>query len=148
MLKIHLLWHSCRWIASFSNHELNRPQHTGSQIGIWIEMTLIAKKRFNYKFLQVAFQTLIICIWESPTCFVYHTKKNENTVMWSQKFDLHFNQLDVSVSVKPEIRFNTTIPSQFEWTNKPEQCNNALLNITCRGKCHLTVSNGNVLVML
>ncbi|XP_056092787.1 receptor-type tyrosine-protein phosphatase C [Rhinichthys klamathensis goyatoka] len=35
--------------------------------------------------------------------------------------------------VKPKIRFNTTIPSQFEWTNKPEQCN-ASFKITCDGK--------------
>ncbi|XP_059425930.1 receptor-type tyrosine-protein phosphatase C-like [Carassius carassius] len=33
--------------------------------------------------------------------------------------------------VKPHITFNKTIPSQFEWMNKPERCNAALLNISC-----------------
>ncbi|KAI2650335.1 Receptor-type tyrosine-protein phosphatase C [Labeo rohita] len=28
--------------------------------------------------------------------------------------------------VKPEIRFNPTVPSQFEWTNKPARCNPVL----------------------
>ncbi|ROL40752.1 Receptor-type tyrosine-protein phosphatase C [Anabarilius grahami] len=32
--------------------------------------------------------------------------------------------------VKPHIYFNQAIPSQFEWTNKPEQCNDNL-NIIC-----------------
>ncbi|XP_052447059.1 receptor-type tyrosine-protein phosphatase C-like [Carassius gibelio] len=33
--------------------------------------------------------------------------------------------------VKPHITFNETIPSQFEWMNKPERCNAALLIINC-----------------
>ncbi|XP_026053962.1 receptor-type tyrosine-protein phosphatase C-like isoform X2 [Carassius auratus] len=33
--------------------------------------------------------------------------------------------------VKPKINFKETIPSQFEWMNKPERCNAALLNISC-----------------
>ncbi|XP_026054632.1 receptor-type tyrosine-protein phosphatase C-like [Carassius auratus] len=33
--------------------------------------------------------------------------------------------------VKPQINFKKTIPSQFEWMNKPERCNAALLNINC-----------------
>ncbi|XP_026054631.1 receptor-type tyrosine-protein phosphatase C-like [Carassius auratus] len=33
--------------------------------------------------------------------------------------------------VKPQITFTETIPSQFEWMNKPERCNAALLNINC-----------------
>ncbi|XP_051766763.1 receptor-type tyrosine-protein phosphatase C [Ctenopharyngodon idella] len=32
--------------------------------------------------------------------------------------------------VKPIITFNETIPSQFQWTNKPEQCHETF-NITC-----------------
>ncbi|XP_026054633.1 receptor-type tyrosine-protein phosphatase C-like [Carassius auratus] len=33
--------------------------------------------------------------------------------------------------VKPQINFKETIPSQFEWMNKPERCNAALLIINC-----------------
>ncbi|KAK7126948.1 hypothetical protein R3I94_018204 [Phoxinus phoxinus] len=33
--------------------------------------------------------------------------------------------------VKPNITFSETIPSQFKWTDKPEQCNATLINITC-----------------
>ncbi|XP_052447048.1 receptor-type tyrosine-protein phosphatase C-like [Carassius gibelio] len=33
--------------------------------------------------------------------------------------------------VKLHINFKETIPSQFEWMNKPERCNAALLNINC-----------------
>ncbi|RXN39604.1 receptor-type tyrosine- phosphatase C-like protein [Labeo rohita] len=32
--------------------------------------------------------------------------------------------------VKPEIRFNPTVPSQFEWTNKPARCN-PVLEVIC-----------------
>ncbi|XP_050959831.1 receptor-type tyrosine-protein phosphatase C-like, partial [Labeo rohita] len=32
--------------------------------------------------------------------------------------------------VKPEIHFNATVPSQFEWTNKPAQCN-PVLKVVC-----------------
>ncbi|KTF72732.1 hypothetical protein cypCar_00046927 [Cyprinus carpio] len=35
-----------------------------------------------------------------------------------------------SVKVKPDINFSKTIPSQFEWMNKPARCN-ATLNISC-----------------
>ncbi|KTG06865.1 hypothetical protein cypCar_00048228, partial [Cyprinus carpio] len=32
---------------------------------------------------------------------------------------------------KPHINFNETIPSRFEWMNKPARCNAALLIINC-----------------
>ncbi|XP_050950669.1 receptor-type tyrosine-protein phosphatase C isoform X1 [Labeo rohita] len=35
--------------------------------------------------------------------------------------------------VKPEIRFNPTVPSQFEWTNKPARCNPVLKVICTHG---------------
>ncbi|XP_050956609.1 receptor-type tyrosine-protein phosphatase C-like [Labeo rohita] len=35
--------------------------------------------------------------------------------------------------VKPEIRFNATVPSQFEWTNKPARCNHTLKVVCTHG---------------
>ncbi|XP_059399381.1 receptor-type tyrosine-protein phosphatase C [Carassius carassius] len=40
--------------------------------------------------------------------------------------------------VKPKIRFNATIPSKFEWTNKPEKCNSTLKVSCIRDKLEKT----------
>ncbi|XP_050950399.1 receptor-type tyrosine-protein phosphatase C [Labeo rohita] len=51
--------------------------------------------------------------------------------------------------VKPEIRFNATVPSQFEWTNKPGQCNRMLKVICTHGyKEDTFVLNEEVLLLL
>ncbi|XP_067272158.1 receptor-type tyrosine-protein phosphatase C isoform X3 [Pseudorasbora parva] len=82
---------------------------------------------------------------DSEVCF----KGKANNTLWdlecititqnnsceSIKKDIQFENCSYTVDVilppvKPVISFNKTIPSQFQWDNKPDKCSSTL-NITC-----------------
>ncbi|XP_052395198.1 receptor-type tyrosine-protein phosphatase C isoform X6 [Carassius gibelio] len=68
--------------------------------------------------------------WNLTEC-VEITEHNSCASKHTIKLDQCTYTMNVELPpVKPKIRFNATIPSKFEWTNKPEKCK-ALLNISC-----------------
>uniref|UniRef100_A0A8C2A7U9 protein-tyrosine-phosphatase n=1 Tax=Cyprinus carpio TaxID=7962 RepID=A0A8C2A7U9_CYPCA len=68
--------------------------------------------------------------WNLTEC-VEITMNNSCTSTHTVKLDKCNYTMNVELPpVKPVIRFNATIPSKFEWTNKPEKCQ-ALLKVSC-----------------
>uniref|UniRef100_A0A671PKR4 Receptor-type tyrosine-protein phosphatase C n=1 Tax=Sinocyclocheilus anshuiensis TaxID=1608454 RepID=A0A671PKR4_9TELE len=68
--------------------------------------------------------------WNLTEC-VEITEQNSCTSTHTIKLDKCNYTMNVLMpTVKPNITFKKTIPSKFEWTNKPTQCN-AMLNINC-----------------
>ncbi|XP_058615802.1 receptor-type tyrosine-protein phosphatase C isoform X6 [Onychostoma macrolepis] len=71
--------------------------------------------------------------WNLTEC-VEITEQNSCASTHTVELDTCTYTMNVSMPpVKPEIRFNTSIPSQFEWTNKPEKCMSTLEVICNRG---------------
>ncbi|XP_052446999.1 receptor-type tyrosine-protein phosphatase C isoform X11 [Carassius gibelio] len=69
--------------------------------------------------------------WDLTEC-VEITEKNSCAHTHTVVLDTCNYTMNVDLPpVKPHINFTETIPSQFEWMNKPERCNASLLNINC-----------------
>ncbi|KAI2650341.1 Receptor-type tyrosine-protein phosphatase C [Labeo rohita] len=103
---------------------------TSSQNGETVLKTVVTNLTDNEVCLKGEFTDIQ---WNLIEC-VEITEQNSCTSTHTVKLDKCDYTMNVDMPpVKPAIRFNATIPSQFEWTNKPEQCNRTL-KVVCNGK--------------
>ncbi|KAK2907042.1 hypothetical protein Q8A67_006027 [Cirrhinus molitorella] len=101
---------------------------TSSTKGQTVPQTVVARLTENEVCLKGEFTDIQ---WNLTDC-VKITEQNSCTSTHTIKLDTCTYTMNVEMPpVKPKIRFNTTIPSEFEWTNKPAQCNTSSLNVVC-----------------
>ncbi|XP_026053966.1 receptor-type tyrosine-protein phosphatase C-like [Carassius auratus] len=101
---------------------------TSSKNGETVPKTVVTNMTDNEVCLKGEFTGIQ---WDLTEC-VEITEQNSCASTHTVVLDTCNYTMNVALPpVKPHITFNETIPSQFEWMNKPERCNAALLIINC-----------------
>ncbi|XP_073699997.1 receptor-type tyrosine-protein phosphatase C isoform X2 [Garra rufa] len=101
---------------------------TSSQKGGTVPKTVVESLTDNEVCLKGEFTKIQ---WNLIEC-VKITEQNSCTSTHTVKLDACDYIMNIDMPpVKPIIRFNATIPFEFEWTNKPAQCNTTLLKVVC-----------------
>ncbi|XP_042605491.1 receptor-type tyrosine-protein phosphatase C-like [Cyprinus carpio] len=105
-----------------------RNTFTSSKNGETVSKTVVRSVTDNEVCLKGVFTDIQ---WNLTEC-VEITEQNSCASTHTVVLDTCNYTMNVALPpVKPHINFSKTIPSQFEWTNKPAQCNAALLIINC-----------------
>ncbi|XP_042605384.1 receptor-type tyrosine-protein phosphatase C-like [Cyprinus carpio] len=101
---------------------------TSSKNGETVSKTVVTSVTDNKVCLKGVFTGIQ---WNLTEC-VEITEQNSCASTHTVVLDTCTYTMNVALPpVKPHINFNETIPSQFEWMNKPARCNAALLIINC-----------------